>query len=122
MKKLLTITLTLIIALSCLLMGGCGVKGDYTLKYLKAGNTQYNIGEDYKGEELTSGYVVLSLDDDDQASLIIGNLTLTGTWKISEEDDDELILQLGAVRIYAEMDDKELDFTYLGVTYTMSKV
>lgn len=122
MKKLLTLSITIILALACIFATACdNVKGHYTLKSIEVGFTHINIGEDYNGQPLTSGYVVLELAGDNTANLTIGNLSLNGTWEKVKTDDDDILLKLGAVQIFAEFDDGELEFTYLGVEYTMIK-
>ena len=124
MKKLLTISLIIMLALVCVFATGCSrVEGNYTLKCLRAGMTQINVGEDYNGEPLTSGYVVLNLKGDNTATLLIGDIVnLNGTWEKSKTEDDEILLKFGRTEIYAEFDDGEIEFSYLGVEYEMLKV
>ena len=121
MKKLFTITLSIIMCISCFALFGCSkAKGEWVLKAVEAGNVTINLGEEYDGVVLKQDSVKLSIQDDDVAVLTYFGSTKTGTW--SEAPDDEIMISFSDGRTYfAELDDGELEITISYVKYILRK-
>lgn len=122
MKKLFTITLSIIMCISCFALFGCTrAKGEWVLMAVESGNVTINLGEEYDGVVLKQDSVKLSIQDDDVAVLTYFGSTKTGTW--SKAPDDEIMLSFnnGLTTYFAEIDDGKMEITILGVEYILRK-
>jgi hypothetical protein len=122
MKKLFTITLSLIMCLSCFALFGCSkAKGEWVLKAVEFGGSRYNLGEAFQGEILSENTIKLSLQDNDKAVLTTFGVSQTGTWKETRDDDEIKLSFDGGLIIYAEIDDAEMEFSVEGIEYILRK-
>ena len=130
MKKKLVWLLTLVVAVAAMFSlvacGSSSIEGTYKFYSLKTEENgvmiELKAGESFMGViTLSKDFMAIELKEDGTAIASEQGMTITGTWKVNEEDIEKIDITFEGDTQTTECDGKEIRIMMNGMQFTLRK-